>query len=125
MTSERVQRRIERLLDQVEEAADQRDWARVREFAEDVLAFAPENPDATEFLVAANRRLPQTDGDPFSSEAAPLEVPSTSSKSVEPAQPTSFAAGRYQVSRFLGEGGKKKVYLAHDTMLDRDVAIAL
>ena len=39
--------------------------------------------------------------------------------------PTSFAAGRYQVKRFLGEGGKKKVYLANDTTLDRDVAFAL
>ena len=27
-------------------------------------------------------------------------------------QPVSFADGRYQVKRFLGEGGKKKVYLA-------------
>jgi tetratricopeptide (TPR) repeat protein len=39
--------------------------------------------------------------------------------------PTSFAGGRYQVKKFLGEGGKKKVYLAHDTVLDRDVAFAL
>ena len=42
-----------------------------------------------------------------------------------PPQPTSFAGGRYQVKKFLGEGGKKKVYLAHDTVLDRDVAFAL
>jgi tetratricopeptide (TPR) repeat protein len=41
------------------------------------------------------------------------------------AQPTSFANGRYQVEKFLGEGGKKRVYLAHDTVLDRDVAFAL
>jgi len=40
-------------------------------------------------------------------------------------QPTSFAGGRYKVKKFLGEGGKKKVYLAHDTTLDRDVAFAL
>ena len=40
-------------------------------------------------------------------------------------QPTSFANGRYQVKRFLGEGGKKKVYLAQDTLLDREVAFAL
>jgi len=40
-------------------------------------------------------------------------------------EPTSFAAGRYQVKKFLGEGGKKKVYLVHDTLLDRDVAFAL
>ena len=41
------------------------------------------------------------------------------------AVPTSFANGRYQVKKFLGEGGKKKVYLAHDTVLDRDVAFYL
>ena len=40
-------------------------------------------------------------------------------------QPASFADGRYVVKKFLGEGGKKKVYLAHDTVLDRDVAFAL
>jgi serine/threonine protein kinase/tetratricopeptide (TPR) repeat protein len=39
--------------------------------------------------------------------------------------PASFANGRYQVKKFLGEGGKKKVYLAHDSTLDRDVAFAL
>jgi eukaryotic-like serine/threonine-protein kinase len=52
----------------------------------------------------------------------------TSSIPVPPpavSQPTSFAGGRYQVKKFLGEGGKKKVYLAHDTALDRDVAFAL
>jgi tetratricopeptide (TPR) repeat protein len=39
--------------------------------------------------------------------------------------PDSFVSGRYEVKRFLGEGGKKKVYLVHDTMLDRDVAFSL
>jgi len=36
-----------------------------------------------------------------------------------------FANGRYEVKRFLGEGGKKLVYAAHDSLLDRDVAFAL
>src|SRR4051812_5875634 len=39
--------------------------------------------------------------------------------------PSAFAAGRYAVRAFLGEGAKKRVYLAHDTKLDRDVAFAL
>jgi serine/threonine protein kinase len=39
--------------------------------------------------------------------------------------PTSFANDRYQVSKFLGEGGKKRVYRAHDTLLDREVAFAV
>ena len=50
----------------------------------------------------------------------------TAPESPQPSpEPTSFASGRYQVKKFLGEGGKKKVYLAHDTLLDRDVAFAL
>ncbi len=40
-------------------------------------------------------------------------------------EPTSFAKGRYRVKKKLGEGGKKKVYLVTDTVLDRDVAFAL
>ena len=35
-----------------------------------------------------------------------------------PVLPSTFANGRYQVTRFLGEGGKKKVYLVYDTLLD-------
>jgi eukaryotic-like serine/threonine-protein kinase len=59
----------------------------------------------------------------------PLASPQPSTKSPPPPpstpQPTSFVNGRYQVKKFLGEGGKKKVYLAYDTVLDRDVAFAL
>ena len=40
-------------------------------------------------------------------------------------EPITFSDGRYEIAKFLGEGGKKKVYLAKDTLLDRDVAFAL
>jgi len=42
-----------------------------------------------------------------------------------PEFPTSFSGGRYLVKGLLGEGSRKRVYLAHDTTLDRDVAFAL
>ena len=38
--------------------------------------------------------------------------------------PASFAGARYQVRRFLGEGGRKRVYAAYDTALRREVALA-
>ena len=39
--------------------------------------------------------------------------------------PTSFAIGCYQVRRFLTKGSKDRVYLAHNILLDGDVAIVL
>ena len=39
--------------------------------------------------------------------------------------PSGFAGGRYKVQAFLGEGASKRVYLARDTRLERDVAVAL
>ena len=44
MATDRIQRRIERLLDQIEEAADQQDWERERVLAEEVLALDPDTP---------------------------------------------------------------------------------
>src|SRR5437660_5158281 len=39
--------------------------------------------------------------------------------------PASFADGRYESKACLGEGARKRVYLAHDQKLARDVAFAL
>src|SRR5436309_5953392 len=49
----------------------------------------------------------------------------TATPTPAPALPSSFGDGRYAVKGFLGEGGRKRVYLAHDTKLDRDVAVAV
>ena len=123
MASERIQRRIERLLDEADEAVSKSDWALVRDRAQNVIALDPGNQDAHSFLAAAERAL----GAPISTEADPAASPDLKTVAPQPldTHPTSFASVRYQVQRFLGEGGKKRVYLAHDTTLDRDVAFAL
>ncbi len=48
-----------------------------------------------------------------------------STKAGAPVEPKTFASGRFVVQRLLGEGGQKTVYLARDTQLNRDVAIAV
>jgi tetratricopeptide (TPR) repeat protein len=116
MPSERIQRQIDTLLDQAESAATERDWALVADIAQRVLRLDESNDDAHAFLELARDEPLET-----GQEVAPPLVAGTPATD----QPTSFAGGRYQVRRFLGEGGKKRVFLAHDTSLDRDVAFAL
>ncbi|MSQ24229.1 MAG: hypothetical protein EXR58_06745 [Chloroflexi bacterium] len=146
MPSTRLQQQIERLLDQAEQAIDRGDWAVVRDRCQAVLRADPGNADATAFLAMAGNAESTTKAPPIVEAAQPGDVPPvrpagmdasapTSPGSVRaealeapvspPSLPTSFAKGRYQVKSFLGEGGKKRVYLAHDTLLDRDVAFAL
>src|SRR6266508_2709003 len=120
MPSERVQRHIDQLLDEIESARSAGEWALVRSRAEEILDLDPDNEDAKVFLQAVERREERLGA------AAGSAGDPAAAKAPEPAsQPTSFANGRYAVSKFLGEGGRKKVYLAHDTLLDRDVAFAL
>ena len=57
MASERFQRRIDRILDQLEDAADRRDWPAVRQGALDLLVFDPENEGAKKFAADAERAL--------------------------------------------------------------------
>ena len=57
MISERTQRQIDPLLDQAEEAIGTLRWDEVRDRARAVLALAPENPDAMNYLAATERAL--------------------------------------------------------------------
>ncbi len=122
MVSERRRQRIERLLDEAEEAVSHFDWTAVRNCAQAVLAFDPDNADAVDLLTAAERALSGSGSAPSAEPALAIPTPAAARSNV---QPTSFANGRYEVKRFLGEGGKKKVFLAQDTLLDREVAFAL
>ncbi|MCH8230672.1 MAG: serine/threonine-protein kinase PknK, partial [Chloroflexi bacterium] len=116
MPSERVQRRIDRLLDEAEAAADNGDWQAVRDSAQRVLAVDHDNRDAHSFIAMAGKGATEADSPGGAASIAPA---------ADSEAPTSFADGRYSVTRLLGEGGKKKVYLAHDAILDRDVAFAV
>ena len=116
MPSERTQRQIDSFLDQAEAAAALRDWPAVAELARAALAMDPDNEDAPALLRAAEANL----GSP-----ATTSTPAPAPTATAPTVPESFAAGRYHVRKFLGEGGKKRVFLAHDALLDRDVAFAL
>ena len=49
MPSERIQKRIDRLLDDAEAAADRHDWQKVLECVAGVLKADPENEDAVTF----------------------------------------------------------------------------
>ena len=55
MPSERIQRQINRLLDETEEAISNQEWDLVGERARSVLRLDPDNQDALSYLAAAER----------------------------------------------------------------------
>ncbi|MCI0832773.1 MAG: zinc ribbon domain-containing protein, partial [Chloroflexi bacterium] len=104
-------------------------------------ACSHENPDEANFCgecavsLAASLACPSCGADnssgqkfcnecatPLGKSKSPTQAPTPEPS---PALPTSIASGRYEVKGFLGEGGRKRVYLAHDDRLDRDVAVAI
>jgi serine/threonine protein kinase/class 3 adenylate cyclase len=151
MVSERLQRRIDALLEDADAAMARLDWATVAERARAVLAADPENEDGLAYLAMAERGLATGESQQESRPKGEGESPKAKAESggrvaagmpsdQEPSTPLarragegqgvpagrdSYAAGRYAVRGFLGRGGSKLVYLAHDTRLDRDVALAV
>ncbi len=83
MVSERVQRQVDALLDDVEAAARALDWPRVHELCDGVLRLDPENVDARTFLQAAQRDTgvnaspppPPTDAERAPDVATPIAPP--------------------------------------------------
>ena len=122
MASDRLQRQIERLLDEADQAITKEDWSTVASRARAVLRIDPENNDALSYLAVADRDS-GVPGTASAQQIPSIQAPQPSPPTVD--HPASFANGRYQVKRLLGEGGKKKVSLAQDTTLDRMVAFAL
>lgn len=108
MPSERVQRQIDRLLDEAEQASAKKDWAAVADRAQHALTFDPSNEDALELLEVAKRALGKEGEALAATSLAPKPVPANASplQPTAPPHPTSFASGRYAVKRFLGEGGR-------------------
>ncbi len=131
MTGDRISRRIEGLLNEADSAIASGDWGLAVEKSRDVLAFDPDNAEALAFVAAAERRLsPDASEIPVlqsarSSTSEPDNRPGVPASPSREKIPESFANGRYQVKKFLGEGGKKLVYLALDTVLDRQIAFSL
>jgi hypothetical protein len=119
MPSELIQRQSDLLLDQAVTSLVARDWNAISEAARVVLGIDPDNEDALAFIAMAE----STVSTPSTGSVAP-ESPNASSAPVA-SEPDSCAGGRHIMQRFLGEGGKKRVYLAHDVLLARDVAFAL
>ncbi len=66
MASQRLQRQIDRLLDEAEEAISRFDWDALLQRAQAVLAMDPENRDALAFLATAERALGTAAALPFS-----------------------------------------------------------
>ena len=96
MTSERIQRQIDRLLDEAEQAITSEDWPTVASRVKSVLGIEPENEDAKAYLAVVERVIEST-ADPFSPQSEAEPPPQSTS--------TSDAERRYWGLDFSGANG--------------------
>ncbi|MCH7906671.1 MAG: hypothetical protein IIB26_04495, partial [Chloroflexi bacterium] len=108
-----MKKRIEQMLDEAEEAVVAGRWDQVQTLCDSILRLDPSNTDALALVEAASRDTGVLDAGTAPSAPARSPPSSTDTLSADSKDaPASFANGRYQVSRFLGEGGKKRVFPA-------------
>ena len=72
--TKRLQRRVERLLDQAEQSADRADWRAAKAHAREVLLIDPRNRDAKVLLGVAEAMLSEADGQPLALPAISLAL---------------------------------------------------
>ena len=97
--SARVQRQIDALLDQTEEAIRERDWNAALECIRAVLNVDPTNEDAISFQGMAESARGDT---PPSATSGAEQLAAPREKVASPDSPSSFANGRYEVTGSLG-----------------------
>ena len=122
MSSERVTRHIERLLDELDLALEAREWEKVRDLASDVLRLDPDNRDAAAFLAAAERDTVGASGSGTPS-GEPDHTPT--GPAAPETTPTSFANGRYQVTGSQSAGGPQFVVIDTRTGLAKPISDGL
>ncbi len=86
MPSDRIQRHLYRLLDQVDEAAAASDWSDVRQLADAALRLDPENEQASARLAAAERNID-------------ISTATEQAQTAAPGQPRSSAEGHTRERR--------------------------
>ena len=91
MASDRLQRQIERLLDEAKAAIARFGWDALRQQAQAVLAMDPDNSDGQAFLATAERAL---SGSSATSSPQSTSFRAASAAATPADQPASFANGR-------------------------------
>ena len=75
MASDRIQRTINGLLDEAEQAVSRSDWSVVQDRARNVLAFDPDNEDAQALIAMADADGESEHAPPSSAPIDPCGVP--------------------------------------------------